>query len=106
MAAVEPLDQPDGNAPWGTEPAVPDEPPDFQSVSPERKPGAVVGLPLRRRHDQLPAEVDGSTEMAAADSLREAGRDVAQAPRWHRPRLPDQGSSRRGCGSHLEHMQA
>jgi transposase len=31
----------------------------------------LVELPLRRGHAQLPAEVDGSTEVAAADAVRD-----------------------------------
>jgi transposase len=55
-----------------------------------------VELPLPRGHDQLPAAVDGSTEMAAAPALRETCRHTIEAPGRHRELLPDQGPD--GCG--------
>src|ERR1700719_2238588 len=60
------------------EPVVPDEPARLQSLPAQREPGAAVGLPLRRRHDQLSREVDGSTEMAAVDGVRKARRHAAE----------------------------
>jgi transposase len=52
-------------------PAVRIEPAGLQSLPVERKPGEAVGLPLRRGYGQLPAEVDGSIEVAAAETLFE-----------------------------------
>jgi transposase len=75
---------------------VPDKPAGVQGLSAEGKPGAVVELQLRRSHDQLPADVDGSTEMAAAGSVREARRYTIATPGRHRQLLPHQGAD--GCG--------
>src|SRR6266700_602683 len=86
----------DAGRPRGTQPAVPDEPAGVQSLCAQGKPGAAVELPLRRSHDQLPAEVDGPTQMAAAEAMREARRDVAEASGRHRELLPNQCSSRGG----------
>ena len=71
------------STPRGIEPAVPTEPAGLQSLPAEREPGEAVGLPLRRGHAQLSAEVDGSTEVAATDAVRETRRDVAEAPGRH-----------------------
>src|ERR1700686_1900692 len=92
MVCAEPMETPDRYTPRGIEPAVRIEPAGLQSLSVERKPGEAVGLPLRRGHAQLPAEVDGSTEVAAAEALRGTRRDVAEAPGWHFELLPDQGA--------------
>src|ERR1035438_8968038 len=59
------METPDAYTPRGIEPAVWVEPAGLQSLPVERKPGEAVGLPLRRGHAQLPAEVDGSAEVAA-----------------------------------------
>src|ERR1700686_1234585 len=99
MVAAEPMETPDLYTPRGIEPAVRIEPAGLQSLSVERKPGEAVGLPLRRGHAQLPAEVDGSTEVAAAEAVRGTRRDVAETPEWHCELLPDQGALRcRGSG--------
>src|ERR1017187_9361195 len=70
MVAAEPLEESELHAPRRIEPTVRIEPAGFQSLPAERKPGEAVGLALRRGHGQLPAEVDGSTEVAAAEAVR------------------------------------
>src|SRR5215831_861289 len=91
MGVAESMEEPDAHPPRGTEPAVSVEPAGVQGLPVERKPGEAVGLSLRRGHAQLPAEVDGSTEVATADSVRGTGPDAAEAPRRHCQLLPDQG---------------
>src|SRR5438067_7122741 len=100
MAAAEPLEEPDARASRRAEPAFPDQPAGVQGLSSEGKPGAVVELPLRRSHDQLPAEVDGSTEMAAAQAVRETRRYPIEAPGGHRELLSNQGPH--GCSRSRE----
>ena len=65
--------------PRGTEPVVPVEPAGLQGLPAQRESGAAVELPLRGGHAQLPAEVDGSTEVAAAGAVRETRRDAARS---------------------------
>src|SRR5438132_12758659 len=100
MAAAEPLEEPDAGASRRAEPAFPDQPAGVQGLSSEGKPGAVVELHLRRSHDQLPAEVDGSTEMAAAQAVRETRRYPIEAPGGHRELLSNQGPH--GCSRSRE----
>src|SRR5437763_12086688 len=78
-----------------SEPAIPVESTSVQSLLTQRKSGESLGLPLRGRHAELPAEVDRSTTMAAFALLPEARGDAAQTPRWDSELLPDQGSLRR-----------
>jgi len=47
----------------------------FQGLSVEGEPGTALGLSLRGRHAELPAEVDRSTTMAAPALLSEARGD-------------------------------
>src|SRR5580658_2975601 len=91
MVAAQPMETLDVYTPRGIKPPVRIEPAGLQSLPVERKPGKAVGLPLRRGHDQLPAEVDGSTEVAAAEALRETRLDVAEALGRHCELLPDEG---------------
>src|SRR5437879_5568815 len=102
MAAAEPLEEPDAGASRRAEPAFPDQPAGVQGLSSEGKPGAVVELHLRRSHDQLPAEVDGSTEMAAAQAVRETRRYPIEieALGGHRELLSNQGPH--GCSRSRE----
>src|SRR5271163_309641 len=106
MVAAEPMETPDLCTPRGIEPAVRTEPAGLQSLPVERKPGEAVGLPLRRGHDQLPAEVDGSTEAAAAEALRGTRRDVAEAPGRHCELLPDEGPLWSGRSRQRKHSHA
>src|ERR1017187_10342689 len=96
--AAEPLEESHMRRSWGTESAVSVKPAGLQSLPAEREPGEAVELPVSRGHAQLPAEVDGSTEMAATGAVRETGRDVTEACGRDRELLRDQGSLR-GCGS-------
>src|SRR5260370_14201927 len=99
MAASDPMEEPGESPSRRIEPVVPDEPARLQSLPAQREPGAAVGLPLRRRHDQLPREVDGSTEMAEVDGVRKDRRRAVEASGWHYELLPDEGSIRsRGSG--------
>src|SRR2546425_3318181 len=102
MAAAEPLEEPDARPSRRAEPAFPDQPAGVQGLSSEGKPGAVVELHLRRSHDQLPAEVDGSTEMAAAQAVRETRRYPIEieALGGHRELLSNQGPH--GCSRSRE----
>src|ERR1035441_10632779 len=92
------MEESDVRRPRGAEWAVSVKPAGLQSLPAERKPGETVELPLSRGHAQLPAEVDGSTEVAATEAVREAGRDVAEALGRDCELLRNQGSLR-GCGS-------
>src|ERR1700691_4740096 len=76
MATDEPVEEPDCFATRRTQPAVPTEPARVQSLPSQRELGEALGLSLRRRDAQLPAQVDGPTEGATADSLRGIGRDL------------------------------
>src|SRR5450432_4370776 len=96
MAAVEPLEEPDAGAPRRTQPTVPDEPANVQGLSAEGKSGTPVDIHVPGSHDQLPAEVDGSTKVAAAEAVREARRYAVETRGRHRELLPDQGPD--GCG--------
>src|SRR5260221_6951760 len=95
MAAVEPLEEPDAGAPRGTQPTVPDEPAGVQGLSAEGKPGATVEIHVPRSHDQLPAEVDGSTAVATAEAVRGTRRYAIETPGRHCELLPYQGPD--GC---------
>src|SRR2546428_6499995 len=106
MVAAESMEEPDIRTPRGIERAVPTEPPGLQGLPAERKPGETVGLPLRRSHAQLLAEVDRSTEVAAAEAVREARRDAAEAPGRHCELLPDQGPLWSRGGRQREHSHA
>src|SRR5271166_2716527 len=98
MVTVESLEESDTHTPRRIEPAVRIEPAGLQSLPIEGKPGEAVGLSLRRGHAQLPAEVDGSTEVAAAEAVRGTRRNVAKTPGRHCELLPHQGALR-GSGS-------
>ena len=88
------------------EPAVPVEPASVQSLPAQRESGTAVGLPLRGSHAQLPAEVDGSTAVAAPALVSETRRDAAQAPRRNSELLPDQGALRSRRGHQWQHPHA
>src|SRR5712691_1664958 len=90
MAAAEPLEEPHPGAPRGTQPSVPDEPARVQGLSPQGKPGAIVEVHVPRSHDQLPAEVDGSTAVAATEAVRGTRYHPIEPPGRHRQLLPDQ----------------
>ena len=94
----ESMEESDVRRPRGTESAVSVEPAGLQSLPAKREPGEIVDLPVSRGHAQLPAEVDGSTEVAATEAVRETGRDVAEARGRDCELLRNQGSLR-GCGS-------
>src|SRR5260370_24436237 len=106
MVVDEPMEEPDQRAARGIEPAVPAEPARLQGLPDQRELGTALGLSLRRRHVQLSGEMDGSTEVAAVDSVREAGRHAAEAPGGHSELLPDQGSFRSGRGRQWKHSHA
>src|SRR6266849_4272731 len=91
MAAAEPLEKPEPGAPRGTQSTVPDEPAGVQSLSAKGKPGAVVEVHVPRSHDQLPAEVDGPTAVAAAEAVRGTRRYAIETRGRHRQLLPNQG---------------
>src|SRR5450631_99605 len=65
----EPLEESDSSAARRTQPAVPTEPACVQSLPSQRELGAALGLSLRGRDAQLPAEMDGSTEVATAHAV-------------------------------------
>src|SRR5579872_2963347 len=88
------------NRPVSTEPA------HLQGLPAQRELGLALGLSLRRRCVQLPAEMDGSTEVAAIDSVREAGRHAAETSGGHSELLPDQGSLGSSRGRQWKHSHA
>src|SRR5438445_13303616 len=90
VVAAEPLEEPDSGAPRGTQPPIPDEPAGIQGLSAEGKPGAAMEVHVPRSHAQLPAEVDGSTAVAAAEAGRGTRRHAIEALGRHRQLLPDQ----------------
>src|SRR5262245_49066116 len=106
MAATEPLEEPDAGAPWATQPTVPDEPAGVQGLSAQGKPGAPVDLHLPRSHAQLPAELDDSTAVAEASSVRGPCRHAAETPGRHRQLLPDQGPDGSRGSRQREHPHA
>src|SRR5579863_8060104 len=65
-----------------------------------------MGLLVSRSHVQLSEQVDRSTEVAAAGTVRKACRNAAQTRRRNRPPLPDEGSLRSGGGRQREHPHA
>src|ERR1019366_8146875 len=79
VAPDEPLEESDSFAARRTQPAVPTEPARVQSLPSQRELGEALGLPLRRRDAQLPAEMDGSTEVATADAVRRTRRHAGEA---------------------------
>src|SRR5450759_1840886 len=97
------MEGPHVRAPRGTEPVVRVEPAGIQGIPAQRKPGAAMGLSLPGSHDQLPPEVDGSAQVATADTVREARRDVAEAPGRHCKLLPHQGSLRSSGSPQWKH---
>src|ERR1700689_3074551 len=99
VAPDEPVEKPDCFATRRTQPAVPTEPARVQSLPSQRELGEALGLSLRRSDAQLPAQVDGPTEVATADSLRGIGRYAAAASGGNSELLPDQGSLRSGRGA-------
>ena len=92
-------------SPRRTQPAIPIKPAAIQGPPAEGEPGA-VGLPLSRSHDQLPAEVVGSTEVAAAEAVRETRRYAGEAPGRHCQLLPDQGPHGRSGSRQRQHSHA
>src|SRR5450759_2900949 len=97
------MEGPHVRAPRGTEPVVRVEPAGIQGIPAQRKPGAAMGLSLPGSHDQLPPEVDGSAQVATADTVREARREVAEAPGRHCKLLPHQGSLRSSGSPQWKH---
>src|SRR6516165_2485021 len=106
VVAAESLEEPDTGKPRGIEPAVPAEPAGLQSLPAERESGAAMDLPLPRGHAQLPDQVDGATEVAAAGSVQGTRRDAAKARGRHRELLREQGSLWRSRGRQWEHSDA
>src|ERR1700730_17423414 len=98
MVADESMEEPDAAATRGFEPVVPTEPAYVQGLHYQRGLGEALGLSLRRRDAQLPAEMDGPTEVAAAHSLRGTRRHAGKASGGDLELLPDQSSLRRGRG--------
>ena len=76
MAAAEPLEKPGPSTARDLNRLFQLEPAGLQGLSAQREPGETMGLPLRRRHAQLPPEMDGSTEVAAAEPVRERARQA------------------------------
>jgi transposase len=66
----------------------------------------LLGLSLRGRDAQLPAEVDGSTEVATADAVRGTRRHAGEAFGGNLELLPNQGSLRRRRGTQWKHSDA
>src|SRR6202167_6523754 len=106
MAPDEPVEEPDSCATRRTQPAVPTEPARVPSLPSQRKLGEALGLPLRRRDAQLPAQVDGPTEVATANAVRRTRRHAGEASGGDLELLPDQGSLRRGRGAQWKHSDA
>ncbi len=100
---LEPLEEPGQEPTRRSEPGVPSESASVQSLPAQRKSGTALGLPLRGRHAELPAEVDRSTTMAALALLSEARGHAAQTPRRDSELLPDQGSLRGRRSYHRQH---
>src|ERR1700685_2018135 len=106
MATDEPVEEPDCFATRRTQPAVPTEPARVQSLPSQREPGEALGLPLRRRNAQLPAEVDGPAEVATADAVRRTRRHAGEASGGDLELLPDQGSLWCRRGAQWKHSDA
>src|ERR1700694_4834788 len=100
------MEEPDQRTTRGIEPAVPTEPAGLQGLPAQRELGEALGLSLRRRHVQLSTEMDGPTEVAVIDSVREACRHAGEAPRGHSELLPDQSSFRGSRGRQWKYSHA
>src|SRR5664280_694394 len=106
MVAAESLEEPDAGTPRRIEPVVPIEPPGFQGLHTQRKPGRAVELSLPRGHAQLPEQVDGPTEVATTGSIRETRNDAPEACGRDCQLLRDQSSLWRRGGREREHSHA
>src|ERR1035438_2773378 len=106
VAPDEPVEEPDCCATRRTQPAVPTEPARVQSLPSQRELREALGLSLRRRDAQLPAEVDGPTEVATAEAVRRTRRHAAEASGGDLELLPDQGSLWCGRGAQWKHSDA
>src|SRR5215469_6600896 len=103
MAAVEPLEEPGATTTRRAEPALPVEPAGVQSLYVEGESGTSLGLPLRRGHDQISWQLDGSAPLAALALISRARCDVDQTPGRHLELLPDEGALWGSRGSQREH---
>src|SRR5450759_4508998 len=106
VVAAESLEEPNAGTPRGIEPVVRPEPAGLQSLPVERELRGAVELPLPRRHAQLPEQVDGPTEVAAAGSVRETRGDAPEARGRHCQLLRDQSSLWRSRGRQWEYSHA
>src|ERR1019366_7747809 len=106
VVADEPLEESNPSPARRTQPVVPTEPACLQSLHAQGELGKALELSLRRRDVQLPAEVDGPTEVAASDSLRGTRQHAADAPGGRPELLQDQGSLRSGRGTQWKHSHA
>src|SRR5450631_2155864 len=106
VVANEPVEEPDGSPARGIKPVVPTEPTCLQSLPSQREPGEALELSLRRRDVQLPAQVDGPTEVATANAVRGTRRHVVEASGGNPELLQDQGSLRSGRGTQWKHSDA
>src|SRR5450759_1711331 len=100
------MDEPDASKSRGIEPVVRVEPAGLQSLPVERELRGAVELPLPRGHAQLPKQVDGSTEVAAAGAVRETRGDAPEALGRHCQLLRDQSSLWRSRGRQWEYSHA
>src|ERR1700691_6715968 len=78
VATDEPVEEPDCFATRRTQPAVPTEPVRVQSLPSQRELGEALGLSLRRRDAQLPAQVDGPTEVETAEAVRRTPQNAVE----------------------------
>src|SRR5665213_1983574 len=81
MAAAESLEKSRAETARRPEPALSTEQTSLQSLSPQRKSGTTVELPVRGSNGQLSAEVDGSTAVAATALVSEARRHADRSYR-------------------------
>src|SRR4051795_11871909 len=106
MAVAEPVEKPEAEAARHPEPPLSVEQASVQGLSAQRKSRTTVELSLRRSDGQLPAQVDGSTAVAAPAFVSEARRDADRSHRRHSELLPHQGPLRRGRGNQRQHPNA
>src|SRR5665213_1064417 len=106
MAAAESLEKSRAETARRPEPALSTEQTSLQSLSPQRKSGTTVELPVRGSNGQLSAEVDGSTAVAATALVSEARRHADRSYRRNPELLPYQGSLRSRRGDQRQHPNA
>src|SRR5207253_10083842 len=93
LAVVEPLGESGARPEAENQPAIQPEPKSDESLPAQRESGPALDLSLCRRDAEVPTELDRSTSLAAVETLRVAGRDVAGSSGGHSELLPDEGAA-------------